>query len=248
MCVSTISYLLTIFLLFTIPISDIQVDDVFDNIFAMIGFLFELLEIGNGGDDFMDSLTWHVLNVSETGSVFNYLNLANILSYVVQKRSGMTPEEYAKTNIFPKLGISKWDYEWPTNRDGMSLGMHGLLATPRAMAKHGMLYLQNGHSSADDAVFDEGFVAQATQGTKVNPGFGYGWRNREGNTEPTAPSGYSSEGLAGAFIAVDHSLGRVIALTGNSYELYFPIGEDWANSQKEQLYALFRDPNCSFMD
>lgn len=199
-----------------------------------------------GGNDFLDSLTYHDLNVSNTGNKFEYLLAGNLLSYVIKERTRMTPEELAKTRVFPLLGISDKDYVWQSNRDGMSYSWHGLFMTVRAMAKLGALYLQRGRSNVNHSIVSESFVLDSSRGTLVKPGYGYGlWNVEPVLHPPERPTRYFAGGLGDQVIFVDENLDRIMAITSNNYIPALAGGE--VDGSATALSSLVIDPNCSFL-
>ena len=102
---------------------------------------------GAGGADLRGSLSYG--DLGEEG-VFSYFGTSNILSYVIQEVTGMSPREYAAETVFPSLGINDEDIGWWQNEDGMEYGFHGLELTPLQMAKFGQLYLQHGQTGPND--------------------------------------------------------------------------------------------------
>lgn len=93
----------------------------------------DLLSIRRGslaGKDFQDSLTYNVLDPSMTGT-HHYIESSNLLSYVSLVKTNMSPEDYA-FQAFHRLGISKEDYKWSKNADGLSSAFHGLRMTATA--------------------------------------------------------------------------------------------------------------------
>lgn len=206
--------------------------------------LFGIFNYGTfGGKDFIDSLNYHNLDARLTNNSFSYVLGGNLLSYVIMERTRMTPEEFAKTRIFPKLGITEDDYMWQKNRDGVSYGWHGLFMTVRAMAKLGMLYLQKGHSSATDTIVEEDFLLDSTRGTDINPGYGYNlWIVDEDYPNPSTR--HLAAGFGSNIVYVDETLGRVMALTSNNFVPALAGGE--IDNSAQALMALVSDPTCSF--
>jgi len=137
----------------------------------------------------------------------------------------MKPEEFAKSQVFPLLGITDEDFIWHSNRDNVSYSWHGLFMTVRAMAKLGVLYLQRGHPNANDAIVDESFVRDSARGTSINPEYGYGLWNDEAVLPPDRPTRYAAAGLGHQAIYVDENLGRVMAITCNNYIPFLSGGE-----------------------
>jgi len=198
-----------------------------------------------GGEDFLDSLNYNVLDPSKTNNEFEYNLVGNVLSYVIKERTRMNPEEFAESQVFPLLGIADEDYLWHSNHDGMSYSWHGIFMTARALAKLGMLYLQRGHANTNDAIVDEDFVLKSTQGTDIYPGYGYGlWTAPE--EYPERSTRYFTGGMGENGVYVDENINRVFALRSNNYIPQLAGGE--VDESLEALAAMVSDPTCSFSE
>ncbi len=97
-----------------------------------------------GGGTLVGSLAWP--SVGEKG-IFHYLGVTNILSYVLQERTGMSPREYLAEKVLDACGLQDSNIEWWQNADGLEYAYHGLELTAKQMAKFGQLYLQGGDIS-----------------------------------------------------------------------------------------------------
>ena len=79
------------------------------------------------------------------GTVFGYDSTGtHILCEMVQKLCGTTVHEYLKPRLFVPLSIDETQVRWQVNPMGINHGGGGCHFTPEAMAKFGLLYLQNG--------------------------------------------------------------------------------------------------------
>jgi CubicO group peptidase (beta-lactamase class C family) len=77
------------------------------------------------------------------GTYFNYNDGdPQIISAVLQERTGRTLRDWAKDVLFDKMGIDR--LQWHMYKDGITMGAFGILTTPREMAKIGQLILNNG--------------------------------------------------------------------------------------------------------
>ena len=177
-----------------------------------------------GGISAFDSLTYPDLIPSETGTTFEYVGVANLLSYVVREASGLTPEEFANAKLFPFLGITASDYEWEKTNDGTNTAWHGLSMNVPAMAKLGQLYLQNGFHNSETTVLNEDWVERTITGTEPNPAYGYHWWISEPNLRPHR---FCAEGAGEQRICVDQELNRVYAVLSydDSSEAAFVLWE-----------------------
>ena len=168
-----------------------------------------------GGDSLQASLA--VPKIGAKGQ-FHYLQTSQIPSYIIMKRTGMTPRQYQAERVTEKLGIGEDEYDWE-QIGGVENAYGGLYLTPMQMAKFGQLYLQGGQTSPsnDDRVIsqewiDASFTEHTTTndplylnvGGKVEP-YGYLWYQF-----PSKPTVAKAEGSGGNYICVDRDLGRVV--------------------------------------
>jgi len=114
--------------------------------------------------------------VTPPGSAFNYNGgLTILLSYLVQRVSGVPADEFAKQHLFGPLGIT--DYEWERLPSGLTDTDGGLHLRPRDMAKLGQLYLDGGIWNGERIVSSE-WVAESTREHIENsggPNYGLQW-------------------------------------------------------------------------
>ena len=116
--------------------------------------------------------------VAEPGTTFNYnTGTSHVMSAILNVTTGMSTLEYAKSRLLTPLGIE--DYYWPIDPQGIYKGGEGLMLTPRALAKLGQLYLNNG-SWNDEQLVPEQWIFDATHSTLTPPsngyyGYGYQW-------------------------------------------------------------------------
>lgn len=110
-------------------------------------------------DDWIQ-FVWNQSMEEEPGKRFLYNSgAAQLLSYVIQKSTGMPADEYAHAYLFEPLGIR--DYYWKRTPKGLADTEGGLYLTTRDLAKIGLLYLQDG-SWNGRRVLPEGWVAEST--------------------------------------------------------------------------------------
>jgi CubicO group peptidase (beta-lactamase class C family) len=112
------------------------------------------------------------------GTTFNYNSgISQLLSIILQKRTGIRLDSFASKEIFVPLGIN--DYNWAINQDGSAKGYAGLYLRPRDLAKFGLLYLKNGIWE-DQQLISESWVREST-GKQILRGdipemyYGYQW-------------------------------------------------------------------------
>ena len=182
----------------------------------------------------MDSLTYHVLDPSLEGT-YHYVPAANIFSYMIQERTGMTPEEFAVDQVFTRLGITKDDYNWHTNEEGLTLGLHGLYMTTHAYSKLGMLYLQGGMINENERLVEQSWIDRTfTVGDEnADVPFGYLWWI-------DGDSIYCSKGFGGQRMCINTANDRVIVVMSDNYDEKISEwfqGEDAA--PQNQLVEMF---------
>lgn len=151
----------------------------------------------------------------DPGTCFEYdSGCSNILSYIIQERTGLLMADYLQTRLFQPLGVE--DPYWLTTHDGATRGGGGLRLTPREMAKIGYLYLHEGRWG-DRQIVSPWWVAQSTQqhasgighlgGVVIGPGaYGYHWWIAQPNGLPA----FVASGYGGQLIYVVPALDLVV--------------------------------------
>ena len=84
----------------------------------------------------------------------------HIISYVIQRLTGKTEEQWVKEHIFGPLGIH--DYYWDSDHTGTTMGAVGLHLKPRDMAKIGQMVLDHGCWNGVQIV-DSTWISSSTQ-------------------------------------------------------------------------------------
>lgn len=80
---------------------------------------------------------------SAPGTRFNYNGgLTAVLGLLLEERTGMSLQEYARQKLFEPLGIRDW--EWGADLRGRTRASSGLRLRPRDMARFGRLLLDGG--------------------------------------------------------------------------------------------------------
>ena len=103
---------------------------------------------------------------------------SHLLSAILQRSVGMNTEAFAKSELFPALGIKDW--HWQADPQGITTGGFGLWLRPRDMAKLGSLYLNAGRWNRRQIVPAE-WVAESTRqhieagAPWLSDGYGYHW-------------------------------------------------------------------------
>jgi CubicO group peptidase (beta-lactamase class C family) len=133
-----------------------------------------------------------------SGTIMNYNDGApQLVSEVIERKTGKTLGEYAKEKLFDPLGIADW--KWETAKDGTTFGAFSLYLKPRDFGKIGQLILQNGKWN-NQSIIDSTYLSVATS-TKVSANY---------NDEPygyyfwilPAYEGYAAKGHGGQFLLI----------------------------------------------
>jgi len=95
-----------------------------------------------------------------------------LVSYVVQRLSGMTQENLLKENLFAPLGIR--DYYWEPLHDGTTSGAHSLYMRPRDMLRVGQMLLDHGRFGGAQ-IIDSSWIAESTRPQVQNEWEGIIW-------------------------------------------------------------------------
>ena len=85
----------------------------------------------------------------------------NLMSYILLEKTGKTPEEFAKEEVFKHLGIKDNYYEWYVNLEQVQTSFHGLKMTTTALSKLGLLYLQNGMVNNNKQIVDPSWIERS---------------------------------------------------------------------------------------
>jgi len=142
------------------------------------------------------------------GTRFNYSTpLAHLMSGVLSQASGRNLLNLAQQYVFEPLGIRA--AQWSTDPQGHSFGGAELFLTPLAMARFGVLYLDQGRWQKRQVVPAEwvgdstaNHLPEAEQGEQ----YGYWWWR--------SPSGsYHARGWGGQVISIKPDTGLVTVIT-----------------------------------
>jgi CubicO group peptidase (beta-lactamase class C family) len=151
------------------------------------------------------------------GLALHYSNMnVHLLSAILTRTTGMNTADFAGRVLFTPLGIQPG--MWPADPTGIAYGAGWLALTPRAMAKFGYLYLNQGRWE-NQTILNPAWVAASTQ--RYYPGDpwiegieGYGYLWWVGHEHHLAI--YYAAGYGGQYIGVVPALDLVVAMTGDS--------------------------------
>ncbi|MDT6982279.1 serine hydrolase domain-containing protein [Streptomyces lusitanus] len=157
----------------------------------------------------------------DPGTLFTYNQPCTYtLGAIVQRVTGQTLVEYLRPRLFDPLGIG--EALWSRDRAGRDIGFAGLHTTHDAIARFGLLYLNDGVWQGR-RLLPEGWVERATRaqidtaevmgGDRTDWGRGYGYQFWIGR------HGYRGDGAYGQFCVVLPEHDAVIAATSATAEM-----------------------------
>ncbi|MGA5126063.1 serine hydrolase domain-containing protein [Streptomyces pseudogriseolus] len=157
----------------------------------------------------------------DPGTLFTYNQPCTYtLGAIVQRVTGQTLVEYLRPRLFDPLGIG--EALWSRDRAGRDIGFAGLHITHDAIARFGLLYLNDGVWQGE-RLLPEGWVERATRpqidtaevmgGDRGDWGRGYGYQFWIGR------HGYRGDGAYGQFCVVLPEHDAVIAATSATAEM-----------------------------
>lgn len=177
---------------------------------------------------------------------WQYIPTNNILSYVIETRTGMSPKEYASQKLFKYLNIA--NPKWHKNlgdinvlfSDQTEYSGHGLYLSARENVKLGQLMLQNGKPApATPALVDEDWIAQASSvqvARNSESDYGYFWRVVEEENIFYVP------GILGQYIYVDRHKNRAISILASNNALCFYFSQNQSDNVLELINSLSFGP------
>jgi CubicO group peptidase (beta-lactamase class C family) len=122
-----------------------------------------------------DKTTQEILNpplYSTPGTTFRYSSYStNLLSAIINKSTSQKTSDFAKEYLFDPIGISQEDFYWLENSEGINNGGYGLYFTPQAMARIGLLMLNNGMWNDTQVISENWMLKVATP--QPNGFYGY---------------------------------------------------------------------------
>lgn len=174
----------------------------------------------------------------EPGKSFFYSSgNSHILTSLVKYKTGISPGQIAKNQLFEPMGIpfsvqdpdtkyTTWEQyleplpqSWRTDNQGIECASFGLYLTARDMAKFGFLYLNRGRWD-DQQLISEEWVIESTRDQLTDIygrySYGYQWYLTLIDDEPA----FLASGFGGQIIGVVPSLDMVVVL---KYEAENPV-------------------------
>ncbi len=161
------------------------------------------------------------------GSTYFYNSgTTNILGEIVRKTSGQLLTDFAKQYLFDPLGIDTFEWMHCRVATQVAFASGGLYLKPRAMAKIGQLYLQEGIWNGNRLVSAE-WVRESVKQSIPLPvsmhdryhayGYGYQWwleRYSSGTIDA-----YSARGWGNQYIVVLPEVDIVVVITGGAFNV-----------------------------
>ncbi len=180
----------------------------------------------------------------QPGTFNSYVGMnSQALTMLVRAVTGMSLAQYLTDELWHPLGMQDRAY-WTTDRHGVELGLGGLSASARDLAKLGELYRQGGIWQGR-RILDAQWVREATTVTAPhlargeNPdsahimGYGFHWWLPDGDA-----SDYSAIGIYNQFVYVDPEAAAVIVKL-SAYRRYASSHAADAYLEAE-TFSLFR--------
>ena len=148
-----------------------------------------------------------------------------LLGRIVEKASGKRLSDFAAENLFGKLGIT--NYRWNFKPDSSSFDdACQLHMRPRDMAKLGLLYMNEGQWKGRQVISREWVKASLSKHSVVRgTDYGYLWWRQWLNVNGTRMEGVTAKGNGGQRIYLWPSLDLVVVITGGSYNEQSPSDE-----------------------
>ncbi|SFH46852.1 CubicO group peptidase, beta-lactamase class C family [Actinopolymorpha cephalotaxi] len=166
----------------------------------------------------------------DPGTVFAYNQPCTYtLGAIVQKVTGQSLTDYLRPRLFEPLGIG--EVAWQQRPAGRDLGFSGLHATTDAIARLGLLYLQEG-SWEGKQLLPAAWVAEATRSHVSNAdgtpdGVNSDWQQGYGFQFWMSRNGYRGDGAYGQFCVVLPEYDAVIAMTAATVEMQALLDAMW---------------------
>ena len=164
----------------------------------------------------------------DSGTVMKYNDGApQLISEVIERKTGKSLSEYANDNLFTPLNILDW--RWEASKDETTFGAFSLFLKSRDFGKVGQLLLQNGIWDTT-TIIDTTYLAEATS---IQTSANY-------NSEPygyyfwvlPAYKGYCALGHGGQFLLVVPEKELVVVYTS------FPYTNDQFFDERNELMNL----------
>jgi len=157
--------------------------------------------------------------MSEPGTQFYYNSgLTNVIGAIINTATGQEVDDFAAENLFSPLGIN--EFSWYKLPSGIIYTSGDLKLLPRAMAKLGELYLENGNWNGQQILSEMWINESSSPQININQSWDYGYHwwvhTYEINSEKI--ESYSARGWGGQNIIVFPSLDMVLVTTAGYHD------------------------------
>ncbi|MDB6036696.1 MAG: hypothetical protein JWM99_537, partial [Verrucomicrobiales bacterium] len=148
-----------------------------------------------------------------------------LLGRIVEKASGQRLADFAAENLFGKLGIT--NYRWNFKPDSSSFDdACQLELRPRDMAKLGLLYMNEGQWNGKQVISREWVKTSLSKHSVVRgTDYGYLWWRQWLNVNGRRMEGVTAKGNGGQRIYLWPSLDLLVVITGGNYNEQSPSDE-----------------------
>jgi CubicO group peptidase (beta-lactamase class C family) len=178
--------------------------------------------------------------VHKPGTHFQYNSLGTYtLSAIISKVTGQTTLDYLKPRLFEPLGIDS--PQWPTSREGYTIGGTGLRLCTEDIAKFGLLCLQkgkwNGRQLIPQSWVEAATSKQVPNDSESHTKIGVDWRQGYGyQFWRCTHNAFRGDGAAGQFVVVIPGKDAVIAITADTGNMQGELNVVW-----DKLFPAFGD-------
>ncbi|MHA2353262.1 MAG: serine hydrolase domain-containing protein [Candidatus Thorarchaeota archaeon] len=145
---------------------------------------------------------------------------SHLLSAIIQETTTMTTREFAEEYLFDPLNMTIGG--WNIDSQGINNGGTQLYVTARAMAKLGLLYLNNGSWDGQEILPEDWTNQTSSPHANIAPGMDYGYQW----WIDTPDGSYHAAGSEGQYIYVFPDFNVVISMTAHADEPGEDIHED----------------------
>jgi len=109
------------------------------------------------------------------GTNFYYSSSAcHLLTAIIDRSTEMKVEEFADEFLFKPIGISRNNWTWVSDSNKINIGGWGIHMTPRAMARIGLLCLNNGRWNETQVICSD-WIEKSTTSDNEYEDYGYLW-------------------------------------------------------------------------
>jgi CubicO group peptidase (beta-lactamase class C family) len=161
--------------------------------------------------------------INEPGKVGSYCS-GNImlLNRIVEKVSHQKLHDFAAENLFSKLGVKKFDWDFvPDQSHQESFGQVSL--RPRDMAKFGMLYLSNGKWNGMQIISADWIKQSITKHSNIRGiDYGYLWWCEDLTANGKIYRGAAAKGNGGQRIFIWPDQNMIAVITAGNYNTQSP--------------------------